>query len=167
MAEKPCEECGESTKIKYLGRINKKLLCKKCRSDVRKNHREETNNKSSEDERKEIIELSRKAKREYEKARREKNRKTKQQEDTTEPKIKGSKLANKKQKSNAYLSLEDKRQLLRILMKQGLDFEEAKNRMNNIMQEQSRIRAIMQEENKSEDEIKIKQREMLEELWNS
>jgi len=164
MAERNCEECGESTQIKHLGKIHGEYLCKKCRASVRKEHRKETKNQTSEEEREKIRELSRIQKSAYNKAYHKRTKK--ETVETTEPKIKGSKITRKKPKSNAYLSIEDKRQLLRILIKKGLTFEEAKNRMDNIMQEQSRIRAIMKEENKSEDEIKIKQKELLEELWN-
>ena len=51
MAEKDCSSCGNPTEIKHLGKVNGKQICKKCRSTVRKNHREETINKSTEEER--------------------------------------------------------------------------------------------------------------------
>ena len=35
----------------------------------------------------------------------------------------------------------------------------------NLIQEQKRVREFMKAENKSEKEIKIKQQEMIEELW--
>lgn len=164
MAERDCEGCGDLTQIKYLGKIRGKYLCKKCRTIIRECHREETVNNTSEEEREKIRELSRKVNREYEKIRRKKTRK--QNIDKEPPIIKGSKLARKKPKSNSYLSLEDKRYLLRTLMNKGLDFEEAKERIDNIIQEQSRVRAIMKEDNKSEEQIMEKQKQMLEELWN-
>lgn len=167
MAEKPCEECGDKTQIKYLGRIRGKLLCKKCRSSVRKNHREETKNQTSEDEREKIRELSKKQKAEYNEAYNKKHRKTKQQEDKTPPKIKGSKLARKKPKPNSYLTKEDKQQLFRIIMKRGLTYEEAGDALDKLFEEQTRVREVMRYKNKSEEQIKIKQQEMLEELWNS
>lgn len=167
MAERPCDECGEDTQIKYLGKIRGRMLCKKCRVEVREAHRKETINLSSEDERKKIRELSRSQRADYNKAYYEKNKKLKRSESKEEPKIKGSKLTRKKLKSNSYLTIEDKRQLLRILMKKGLDFEEAKERLSNVIEEQKVVREKMREKNKSEEQIKIKQQEMLEELWNS
>ena len=166
MTEKPCDKCRELTQIKHLGKIHGKQLCKKCRIEVRKNHREETITQTSEDEREKIRELSKKQKAEYRKAYYEKNKKLKQSKSKEIPIIKGGKLEKKKQKSNSYLSKEDKQQLLRILMKKGLYFKEAKERLNNVVEEQSRVREIMKAKNKSEEQIKIKQKEMLEELWN-
>ncbi len=166
MTEKPCDKCGNSTEIKHLGKIHGKQICKKCRIEVRKNHREETITQTSEEEREKIKKLSKKQKAEYQKASYEKNKKLKRSESRKEPIIKGSKLTRRKQKSNSYLSIEDKRQLLRILMKKGLDFKEAKERLNNVVEEQSRVREVMKAKNKSEEQIKIKQKQLLEELWN-
>ncbi len=164
MAERDCEGCGDLTEIKHLGKIRGKLLCKKCRSSVRKDHREETINQESEEEREKIRELSRRAKSEYNKAYNKIRRK--ENLEKSPPKIKGSKIEKKKPKSNSYLTFEDKKQLLRILLAKGLSFEEAKDRLNGIATEQERIRKIMQSNNKSEEEIKIKQQEMIEELWS-
>ncbi len=164
MAERDCGSCGDTTPIRRLGKIKGKQLCKKCRVQVRKNHREETKNLSSEEERNKIIELSKKQKAEYQKAHYKKIRKEKQSEEI--PVIKGSKQSNKKLKSNSYLTFEDRKQLLRILMKKGLDFDGAKERLSEVLKEQERIREVMKEENKSKKQIKIREQELLEELWN-
>jgi len=81
------------------------------------------------------------------------------------PIIKGSKLAKKKIKSNAYLLFEERKILLGILMRRGMDFEEARGRLDKLVKEQIRIREKMKAKNKSEEEIKEKQEQLLEELW--
>ena len=130
---------------------------------VRESHREKTINDAGIKE--ELQELSKKQKADYNKAWQKKNRKTKIKESEEAPKIKGSKTENKKEKSNAYLTFDEQKQFLRILMQRGLTFEESKERINNLREEQKRVRGIMREKNKSEDEIKQKQQEMLEDLW--
>ena len=51
-------------------------------------------------------------------------------------------------------------------MSRGIDFREAKERINNLIQAQYQIRESMKTNKKSEKDIKIKQAELLEELWN-
>ncbi len=50
-------------------------------------------------------------------------------------------------------------------MDRGLNFEEAKERIKDNVQQQKKIREDMKQQKKSEEDIKIKQQEMLEELW--
>lgn len=162
MAERTCEGCGNLTQVRHLGKIRGKQLCKKCRISIKEDHRKETINQSTEEEREKIRELSRKQKREWNRA----YYKRKEKPIKSPPVIKGSKLARRKPKSNSYLTIEDKRQLLRILMARGLDFEEAKKELKVHIEQQRTTREEMQSKNKSEEEIRIKQKEMLEELWN-
>jgi len=81
-----------------------------------------------------------------------------------EPFVKAPKT-QKKPKTNSFITLEERRTLLRIIMSKGIEFEEAIERVSEIIKEQSRIRGLMKEQGKSEQEIKVKQQEMLEELW--
>jgi len=52
-----------------------------------------------------------------------------------------------------------------MLIKRGLSFDDAKERIANLVKEQARVRDVMKEDNKSNTEIKKKQQEMIEELW--
>lgn len=63
------------------------------------------------------------------------------------------------------MTLHEKQDWFRILVKRGVDAEDAKERIKNIVEEQRRVRKEMKNKNKSEKQIKIKQQEMLEELW--
>ncbi len=162
MAEKLCEDCETSTLLKHLGKIRGILLCKKCRSKVRLNHRKETIKDSA--ERKVIIKASKKSREGYEEA--EVKRARRKNQSAEPPKIKGSN-PEANNKSVSYHTFEDRKQLLRILMKKGLDFEEARERLEQHKKQQKLITEEMKAENKSEKEIKIKQQELLEELWNS
>lgn len=163
MIERDCEGCGDLTRIKHLGKIRGKLICKKCKKTLKENHRKETINQSSEEEREKIKELSKKAKAEYNKVY---NKKRKEKKEKSPPIPKGSKTKNQTQKSNSYLTFHERQALLRILMERGLDFKKAKERLDNLVEVQKNIREDMKSKNKSEEQIKIKQREMLEELWD-
>ena len=163
MAETPCESCGELTEGRYLGRIHGKRLCKKCRISIRLNHRKETRNQATEEERKKILELNRKVNAErnkkYYEPRKEKN------ESEEPPKIKGS-INQNKEKSQAYLSFDEKKVLLGILVKKGVSFEDAKERLKRLTKSLKELREKLKEKNISEEKIKSKQQELLEELWN-
>lgn len=165
MKEISCSECGKEVRKKYMKRIRGKDICKKCNSENRKERRKETINNSGIKEK--LKELDKKIKnkynREYQRKRYEKVKRIK----TTEPpKIKGNKLYNKKEKSSAYITFEERQRLFGMLIRRGVDAEEAKERISNLVKEQSRVKKLMKQKNKSEDEIKIKQQELLEELWN-
>ena len=45
--------------------------------------------------------------------------------------------------------------------------EEAKERIKNLIEQQKITREIMKQKNKSDEEIKTKQQELLEELWRT
>ena len=51
------------------------------------------------------------------------------------------------------------------MMQRGISFEDSKERIDDIVEEQKRIRDVMRKKNKTEEEIKIKQKKLLEELW--
>ena len=162
MTERNCDDCGELTQRKFLGKIRGQFLCKKCQSKKRIKHREKTIKDAGISE--DLKELSRRQKKEYNDAWIKKEKKKKTQTKNL-PKIKGTK--KKKKKSNCYLTLHERQDLFIILIKRGLDAEEIKERIKNISLEQTRIRKLMKQANKSDEEIKIKQQEFLEELWRS
>lgn len=140
--EKECEDCKTPTKNKYLGKVNGKHLCRKCRSEIRKSHRKETMKSQIK-----LRKISRKHK----------------EDKVSIPRPRGSYI--KKEISNAYITKEDRQNLFRILIKRGLEVEEVKERISILLSQQIKVREIMKEKNKPESEIKLKQQKMLEELW--
>ena len=68
-------------------------------------------------------------------------------------------------KNNCFITFQEKRDLFRILMNRGIDPEEAKERIKNLVVKQREIRKEMITQNKSEEEIKIKRQKMIENLW--
>ena len=187
MAEKECEDCGDKVEKKHMGKIRGKNLCKKCRIKIRLNHRKETLENSEDKET--IKELDNKIKREYSRVRynklkggvvRKYNPQIEEEQkkyipkrynkENYEPKIKGSIFGKEKQKNKSYsfLTLQEKQLALKTLMiNKGLNFNEAKERMNELIEYQKKVRENMKEAGKSQDEIKLKQREILEELWRT
>lgn len=160
MIEINCSKCKKEVRKKYMKRINGKYICKDCNKKNRERRREETINQSG--IKKELKELDKKVKKEYSERYRNKRRKTIEEI----PKIKGSNLYKKKEKSSSYILFEERQILFGMLVRRGMSGEEAKERIKNIREEQKKIRDSMKQKNKSEDEIKIKQQKLLEELWN-
>lgn len=158
MIDRSCDKCERQIEFKKLKKIRGKYFCKKCAKKNREKRREETINESGEKE--ELKKLDRKIKNEYEKRYRDKKR------IEEPPKIKGSKLDKKKEKSSAYIPFEERQVLFGILIKRGMDGEEVKKRIKDLIEQQKQIRESMKQKNKSEDDIKIKQQKILEELWN-
>jgi len=158
--EKGCDNCGEIVKFKYIKKINGNYFCKLCAIEIRKNHRKETleNSEDKENIRKLTSELKNKSVN-------EKRREKKRTKDSTPPKPKGS-VKTRVDKNNFYLTLQEKQSLFRILVNRGLDSDDAKERISNLVKSQIELRERMINQKKSEKEIKIKQNEMLEELWN-
>ena len=168
MKERVCDSYKEETPKKFLGKINGKYLCKICRRSVRKKHREKTINDSG--IREDLTKLKSKIDREQGYAKKAYAKKVGRPvrsygKNKEMPTIKGSKQQLRKERSSAYLTFEEKKQLVSMLIQRGLTYEEAIKRVRDIIREQTRVRKIMKEEKKSEEEIKIKQRELLEELW--
>ena len=158
--EKACDECGKIILFKHIKKINGNYFCKHCAIKIRKNHRKETLENSEDKEN--IKRLTSELKN---KSTIEKRRKRKEEKQSLPPKPKGSKKT-RVDKTNCYISLQDKQDLFRILVRRGVDEEEAKERISNLIISQKEIRERMINQKKSEKEIKIKQNEMLEELWN-
>ena len=160
-----CDICGcEVPKIKNLHRVCNVFYCSKCYIQKKKQHRIETINNSKDKDK--IIELDRKMKREsnlrtYVKKNghlpRTYNPKPKGLDIKALPKVKGGKDKAKKFKSYAYMSLEEKQNLFRMLVKRGFTEEEAKERIKKLLQQQKEVREFMKSQNKSEEEISKKQ----------
>jgi len=164
-----CDKCGEKVeRFKYLRKIKGKRYCKHCANIIRKEHREKMI--EGEGIKGELNRLKNKinkekgyAKKSYEKKVGHKVRERKEKGYT--PTIKGSTFGKPREKSNSYLTFEEKKNLLKILMNRGLEFEEATERIKNLIEEQKRVSGLMKSKGNSEKEIKIKQKEILEELW--
>jgi len=153
--ERECDGCKIIMRFKYLGRINGNYYCKKCRFLKKQEHRKETIKSAGIEG--ELRELKNKINREKE------SHKKKQKD--FKPKIKGSKKT-RVDKNHCYITFEEKKNWFRILLKRGLNDDEAKERVNNLVRSQRELVNKMVEQKKSESEIKIKQQELLEELWN-
>jgi len=162
MAEKECDGCGEKTERKHLGKIRGKQLCKRCRKEKRLDHRKETMTQGREFREKVRIQ-SKEAKKGYEKHIARRYRKKNESQEAPVPK--GSKVLTKKPRYQSYLTLQEKQVLFGMLVKRGSSAKDAKERIQNLIEQQKEIREDLKEKNKSEDEIKQKQQALLEELW--
>lgn len=168
-----CGQCKEIVDRKHLGKIRGVLLCKKCRLEVRKKHREETI--KAEGIKEELEELDKKAKKEYYNSEKSKEYFKKHYHkkhpnaryyNTNPPMIKGSNHRKPRKRNNCYLTSREKQTLFQMLTNKGIDFNEAKERINSLIESQKELRETMKQEGKSEEEIKIQQTKLLEELWN-
>ena len=163
--EKKCGDCKGTFEYKKLVKIRGRFLCKDCKVKVREAHRAETINTMTEEERNKLRELTLEAGRQYREAFKKRDKKVERDQEAKAPEIKGSKKEKQKKKSNSYLTFEEKKCLITMGLKRGLTFEESKEHVKDIVKEQARVREEMQDKNKSEEEIKTKQRSMLEDLW--
>lgn len=162
MVERECDKCREETEGKHLGKIRGKMLCKKCRTERRLEHRKETREQGRE-YRERAMEQSKEAKAGYDKHITRRYRKKNESKEAPIPK--GSKVLKKRPRYQSYLTLQEKQVLFGMLVKRGSSPEEAKERIQDLVEQQREIRESLKEENKSEDEIKQKQQTLLEELW--
>jgi len=158
--EKECDVCSEIFRIKNMKKINQTYYCHSCHTKYRRDKRKKLIEESLD---KEIIkELDKKIReempcfkrrkeyaRKYYLTKRKKQGNEYKEDKTYEPKIK----KKVKIKSNSYITLEERQNILRILMSRGMDFEEAKERISNLIKEQRRVRTQMIEEGKKEGEI--------------
>lgn len=159
-----CNICGrEVCKLKQLHRIKDIFYCDSCYKEKRKEHRTETLNNSKDKEK--IIELEKQIKRESNlKSYVRRNghlprtyiHKPRGFDVKLVPKVKGEEDKKQKIKSSAYLSLEEKQNLFRILLRKGFSEEEAKERIKKLLQQQKEVREFMKSQNKSEEEINKK-----------
>jgi len=164
--QKECDRCGNAVeRFRDLKRINGEKICSVCYRKNREAHRKESIELDGAKD--DLRILNNKIKREYyiKKVGADRcvgrPRKTNQEP----PTIKGSNIQKRKIKSNSYLTLHERQDLFRILIDKGCTGEEAKERIRNLIEQQKNVRKIMKSKNKSEDEIKLKQQEILEELW--
>lgn len=166
MTYKECDGCKELIKSKHLKKINKKRLCKKCRVEVRKNHRKETIKISG--IKSELNRLKQKISKErgYSRKAYEKKIGHKVREKNYLPKIKGSKFDKLKEKGYCFLTSQERNLLYHSLIKRGLDSNESTERIRELIKSQEELRIKLEKMNKSNQEIKQKQAKLLEELWN-
>ena len=159
-SEKECDGCGKKVRIKHIKRINGNYVCKHCSVEIRKNHRKETieNSEDKDNIRRLTSEIKNKSVN-------EKRRERKRIKDSTPPKPKGS-IKTIVDKNNCYISMQEKQNLFRILVNRGVDEDDAKERIRDLVRSQKELRERMLNQKKSEKEIKIEQNKLLEELWN-
>lgn len=167
MAKKECDDCGEKTERKHLGKIRGKSLCKKCREKVRERHRNETINKAGIEEELELLdrEIKNTSQRKSYRKRNPVKRKIIDEVPVPKGSIRGK--VKQKNKSESYLGFQESQILLKILMSRGLDFEEAKESIKETKNQLKETREKGKKQNKSEEYIKTKQQQLLEELYNS
>ncbi len=166
MAEKECDNCGDKTERKYLGKIRGKNLCKKCRTKVRNKRREETIDKAGIKD--ELKSLDRKIRNDWQRKNYRKKNPFKEKKIINEiPIPKGTTRGKVKQKnkSESYLGFKESQVMLKIIMGRGMDFEDAKEELKRIKEELKITREKMKEQNKPEKEIKLKEQQMLEEMY--
>lgn len=169
MVENFCDSCGELTSRRELGRrVRGEYLCKKCKKERRLNHREQTiDNAGIKDELREMTSKIAKergySKKAYVKKKGSPVRKYLDNGGVPIPK--GSNILTKKKQTDCHLTFQERQSLFRILIKRGIDGEEAKERIQRLADSQRELGRKLREENKSESEIEIKQQKLLEELW--
>lgn len=73
------------------------------------------------------------------------------------------KKAEKKEKSFCYLTLSERKLFYRLLIKRGLEPDDARKRIHNILKQQDKIRYLSKQKNKDK-ELK-KQKKIFEELF--
>lgn len=154
-----CDRCNINVELqRELKRINGKKLCNDCYIKNRKERRKIVLRESPEDY-EAIREIERKKSRE-----RYRKKHSKIEKIPYEPKIKDStkKVLNK---SNSFITIQEKQCLFRMLLNRGIDYDEAKERVKELVKEQKRINNQMKENNKSEKEIKERMSSLLEELY--
>lgn len=164
MIDKLCDSCGKSTPRKQTKKIKKKYLCLECYRENRlKRRKENTQERIKERIKERRIERTIK---ETRKCAEVGNMQKTSKNDI--PKIKGSKIKRRKNQVHS-ISSQEKYALFKILINRGMDGKEAGERIKELIEAQSNLRIELKKQNKTNeeinDEIKIKQQELLEELW--
>jgi len=169
MKNKECDNCGEETSRRELGRkVRGEYLCKKCKVIKRASHRKKTIEDSGIKEdlrllRNKIARESGVGKRAYAK---KVGRPVRTYIKGGAPPIpKGSKIKKKRPQTNCYISKSERQSYFRILLNRGINEEEAKKRMQRLTESQRGLRKKLSQADLTEKEFKVRQREMLEELW--
>lgn len=163
-----CDNCGNLTSRKELGRkVRGKYLCKKCKKSRREDHREKTiNDAGIKDELRELKNKGARESREKHKtSTRRVGRPRKDYGNEGVPIPKGSKIERQRLKTSCYLTYHERQDFFRMLLSKGMDSDDAKERIQELMDSQEELRERLKEENKPEEEIKKMQQRLLEELW--
>jgi len=160
-ADPHCDICGcQVRKIKLLKKLRGQYYCQKCYVENRKKHRAETFETS--DDKEKIIELKQKMDHDDNLNRYVRKNghlprtylpKRKGINFSMMPKIKGQEGKKKSNRFSSYLTLEEKQNLFKILMKKGCTYQEAGQRVKDLVKEQKRVREYLRFKNKSESEI--------------
>ena len=161
---KICDRCNcEVDSERKLKRIKGIKFCKSCYKENRLKFRKETiENSGIKDE---LRILDNKIKRGYNSSSYKKKSKKILLENV--PKMKGAKdRTKKKQQSSSYLTLEEKQNLFRILINRGFEYDAAKDRIKELIESQKELRTSMLKQNKSEEEIKKEQINLMDGLLN-
>jgi len=171
-----CDICKKQIdRKKHLHRLKRLNYCSECYKENKKNHRKKTIKEEGIEE--DLKQLTNKMKREWAKNNPEKVRSysrksyekhldyTPKRYKTELPQIKNSKLKVKKEKNNFYLTFRERQAFFRILIRRGLDEEEAKERIQDLVDFEKQLSKRKLNEKQSEEKIKQKQAKMLEELF--
>lgn len=149
-----CDDCNTAVELRKSKKINGLRLCSVCDSKRRIEKRKKMIN-NDEELKQDLNILKNIERKSYYKSRKEAN----------PPKIKGTKKLIKKEYSCCYLTLEEKRDYLRVLMSRGLDFNEAKEKITGIVEYLSTLRKELKIKKISEQEATLNKAKMLEELY--
>lgn len=167
---KKCDGCGDNTSRKELGRkVRGDYLCKKCKLERRLEHREKTIEEEGIGG--DLRDLRNKIYREKEYGKIAYRKKVgrpvrKYNTDKEAPVPKGSIRKKPKYRQESYLGFQESQILFKILMRRGLDYDEAKDKIKEIKTELKNTREELKKKNKSEEEITQKINLKLEELYN-
>lgn len=182
MLLKKCDICKKEDRQKNLKKIKGMWYCSKCYRNLRLNHRKESIKEAGIEE--ELKELRHKSEREFREKNKEKlkeyykrryheknpdstyyNKGLINLEKDSKPRVNG--LKEKKTQSVCYLTLEEKRLLFSYLLKNGLSYESAGERITELVKRLSDLRFELKEKKKSEEEIVNKSQRMIQELYTS
>jgi hypothetical protein len=146
-----CDFCPTKDKLKFLKRIKGKKYCKKCASDLRKRHREETIRRAGIAD--ELRQLKNRSRREL-RAKRNPPR----------PKIIPIKKTPKYNKLGLFLSKQERQILYRKFLNEGLTEDKADARVKKVDKEIQKVIMKMRQKKKAEKDIAIRFKEEFEKL---
>jgi len=170
-----CDICKKLVdRFKHLKKVKSQYHCLECYQKLRKKHKQETiepikekirllDNQIAKEHRLNYLERERKRQREaYHKKKPDSIYYNKDK-----PIIRIKKEHLKRQKSNAYLTLEEKQDLFRILISNELTYDEANIRIKELIKNQKELREILRSNYNKELDSISKQKEMILLLKNS
>lgn len=166
-----CDNCDkEVDSPRKLHKIRGIYYCNECRKAKREAHRKETLEKFGDKEK--IRELDNKIKNYYRSKEKQKEYQRNYYQRKKEkiegiPVAKGAKSKKEKITQNSYITLQESQAFFRILVKRGVDPEEAKERIRVLKEYEKEVRKSIQDENKAKQELSKRKDEMLQELWNT